>query len=83
MTSSARTANENIRQSVNHAVMTQRDWPVADFAAVLADPDAPGQDRRRLTTQETASILPMPAPVHWPSPSTRPSFLRGRHALRE
>ena len=35
--------NERIRQSVNHAIMTQRDWPVADFAVALADPDDPGR----------------------------------------
>jgi lysophospholipase L1-like esterase len=33
--------NEDIRQAVNHAVITQDEWPVADFAAALADPDDP------------------------------------------
>lgn len=33
--------NENIRQAVNHALTTQQDWPVADFAAALADPGDP------------------------------------------
>jgi lysophospholipase L1-like esterase len=35
--------NEDIRQTVNHAVLTQRDWPVADFAAALADQDDSGR----------------------------------------
>jgi lysophospholipase L1-like esterase len=35
--------NETIRQAVNHAVRTQKDWPVADFAASLAAPDDPAQ----------------------------------------
>jgi lysophospholipase L1-like esterase len=41
--------NEDIRQAVNRAVTSQREWPVADFAAALADPGdptriAPGYD---------------------------------------
>jgi lysophospholipase L1-like esterase len=35
--------NEDIRQAVNHAIMTQRDWPTADFSAALADPDDPSR----------------------------------------
>ena len=35
--------NENVRQAVNHAIMTQHDWPVADFAAALADQDDSGR----------------------------------------
>ncbi len=30
--------NEDIRQAVNHAILTQDDWPAADFAAAVADP---------------------------------------------
>jgi lysophospholipase L1-like esterase len=33
--------NEDLRQEVNHAVTAQRDWPVADFAAAVADPADP------------------------------------------
>jgi lysophospholipase L1-like esterase len=33
--------NEDVRQAVNQAITGQRDWPVADFAAALADPDDP------------------------------------------
>jgi lysophospholipase L1-like esterase len=33
--------NEDVRQAVNDAIREQRDWPVADFAAHLADPDDP------------------------------------------
>jgi lysophospholipase L1-like esterase len=41
--------NEDIRQAVNRAITSQREWPVADFAAALADPGdptriAPGYD---------------------------------------
>lgn len=32
---------ESVRQAVNQAIIGQRDWPVADFAAALADPDDP------------------------------------------
>jgi lysophospholipase L1-like esterase len=35
--------NENVRQSVNHAITAQHDWPVADFAAALADQDDSGR----------------------------------------
>jgi lysophospholipase L1-like esterase len=35
--------NEEIRQAVNHAIIAQDEWPVADFAAALADPDDPGR----------------------------------------
>jgi lysophospholipase L1-like esterase len=35
--------NEDIRQAVNRALTSQRDWPVADFAAALADPDDPSR----------------------------------------
>lgn len=35
--------NDDIRQSVNHAVRTQKDWPVADFAAALAEPGNPAR----------------------------------------
>jgi lysophospholipase L1-like esterase len=35
--------NEVIRQEVNRAVRVQRDWPVADFAAAVADPADPGR----------------------------------------
>ncbi len=33
--------NEDIRQAVNDAITAQDDWPVADFAAALADPGDP------------------------------------------
>ena len=33
--------NEDIRQAVNHAITTQRDWRVVDFAAAVAEPDDP------------------------------------------
>jgi lysophospholipase L1-like esterase len=36
--------NEDVRQHVNRAVMTQHQWPAVDFAAALADPG----DRGRL-----------------------------------
>jgi lysophospholipase L1-like esterase len=36
--------NEDVRLAVNHAISGQAEWPVADFAAALADPD----DRSRL-----------------------------------
>ncbi|GAB3965883.1 SGNH/GDSL hydrolase family protein [Actinoallomurus acanthiterrae] len=33
--------NEDVRRAVNQAIIGQRDWPVADFAARLAAPDDP------------------------------------------
>lgn len=33
--------NEDVRRTVNDALTGQQDWPVADFAARLADPDDP------------------------------------------
>jgi len=33
--------NEDMRQAVNHAIRSQKDWPVADFAAGLAVPEDP------------------------------------------
>jgi lysophospholipase L1-like esterase len=36
--------NEDLRQAVNHALTTQKDWPVVDFATALAD----SEDRGRL-----------------------------------
>ena len=35
--------NEEIRLAVNQALRSQRDWPVADFAAAVADPGDPGR----------------------------------------
>jgi lysophospholipase L1-like esterase len=35
--------NEDLRRTVNDAVTAQADWPVADFATALADPDDPGR----------------------------------------
>jgi lysophospholipase L1-like esterase len=35
--------NPGIWQAVNDAIRSQRDWPVADFAAALADPDDPAR----------------------------------------
>ncbi|QHC22584.1 GDSL-type esterase/lipase family protein [Streptomyces sp. GS7] len=35
--------NERIRQEANHAIRSQRDWPVVDFAAAVADPDDPAR----------------------------------------
>jgi lysophospholipase L1-like esterase len=35
--------NEEIRQAVNQALRGQRDWPVADFAASVADRGDPGR----------------------------------------
>jgi lysophospholipase L1-like esterase len=35
--------NDEIRQAVNHAIKTQRDWPVVDFAAGVAEPSDPGR----------------------------------------
>jgi lysophospholipase L1-like esterase len=35
--------NEDIRQAINHALTTQKDWPTADFAASLAAPDDPAR----------------------------------------
>jgi lysophospholipase L1-like esterase len=35
--------NEDIRQAVNHAIRTQREWPTADFATALADRDDPSR----------------------------------------
>jgi lysophospholipase L1-like esterase len=35
--------NEDIRQSVNHAIRAQQDWPVADFSAALANPRDPAR----------------------------------------
>jgi lysophospholipase L1-like esterase len=35
--------NEDVRLAVNAAITAQTDWPVADFAAALADPDDPGR----------------------------------------
>ena len=35
--------NEDIRQAVNQAILAQRDWPVADFAAALADSADPAR----------------------------------------
>jgi lysophospholipase L1-like esterase len=39
----ATASNEGIRQAVNHAITSQRDWPVADFAAAVADPADPSR----------------------------------------
>jgi lysophospholipase L1-like esterase len=74
--------NENIRQSVNHAVMTQRDWPVADFAAVLADPDAPGRIAAAYDSGD--GVHPSDAGARALAAALDPaSFLRGRHPLHE
>jgi len=35
--------NEEVRLAVNQVLRAQRDWPVADFAASVADPDDPGR----------------------------------------
>jgi lysophospholipase L1-like esterase len=35
--------NEDIRRAVNHAILSQRDWPVADFAAAVADQGDPAR----------------------------------------
>ena len=35
--------NEDIRRAVNHALRTQEDWPVVNFAAALAAPEDPTQ----------------------------------------
>jgi lysophospholipase L1-like esterase len=35
--------NEQIRLALNEALRAQRDWPVADFAASVADPADPGR----------------------------------------
>ena len=35
--------NEDIRRTVNDAIIGQAEWPVVDFAAALADPDDPGR----------------------------------------
>jgi lysophospholipase L1-like esterase len=35
--------NEEIRLAVNQALRAQRDWPLADFAASVADPGDPGR----------------------------------------
>ena len=32
-----------MRQAVNEALRAQRDWPVVDFAAAVADPDDPSR----------------------------------------
>lgn len=74
--------NENIRQSVNHAVMTQRDWPVADFAAALADPNAPGRIAAAYDSGD--GVHPSDAGARALAAAVDPaSFLRGRRALHE
>jgi lysophospholipase L1-like esterase len=74
--------NENIRQSVNHAVMTQRDWPVADFAAALADPNAPGRIAAAYDSGD--GVHPSDAGARALAAAVDPAiFLRGRHALHE
>jgi lysophospholipase L1-like esterase len=35
--------SDDLRRSVNHAVRTQEHWPVADFAAALAEPGDPAR----------------------------------------
>jgi lysophospholipase L1-like esterase len=35
--------NEDVRRTVNDAIIGQTDWPVADFAAALADPGDPAR----------------------------------------
>jgi lysophospholipase L1-like esterase len=35
--------NEDIRQTVNQAVLTQHEWPAADFAAAVANPADPAR----------------------------------------
>jgi lysophospholipase L1-like esterase len=35
--------NEDVRQAVNRAILTQHEWPAADFAAAVADPGDPGR----------------------------------------
>ncbi|WP_327287726.1 GDSL-type esterase/lipase family protein [Streptomyces sp. NBC_01198] len=35
--------NEDVRQAVNHAILSQQDWPVVDFAAAVADRGDPGR----------------------------------------
>jgi lysophospholipase L1-like esterase len=74
--------NESIRRSLNHAIMTQRDWPVADFAAALADPDDPG--RMAAAYDSGDGVHPSDAGARALAVAVDPAiFLRGRHAPHE
>ena len=71
--------NERIRQSVNHAIMTQRDWPVADFAVALADPDDPGRIAAAYDSGD--GVHPSDAGARALAAAVDQAiFLRGRHA---
>jgi lysophospholipase L1-like esterase len=74
--------NEDIRQAVNRAVKAQRDWPVADFAAALADPDDPG--RIAADCDSGDGVHPSDAGARALAAALDPAiFLPGRHAARE
>jgi lysophospholipase L1-like esterase len=74
--------NEDIRQAVNHAIMTQRDWPVADFAAALADPADPGRIAAGYDSGD--GVHPSDAGARALAAAVDPAiFLRRRHAPRE
>ena len=74
--------NEDIRQAVNHAVTAQRDWPVADFAAALADPADPGKIAAGYDSGD--GVHPSDAGARALAAAVDPAiFPRGRHAPRE
>lgn len=74
--------NEDIRQAVNHAIMTQRDWPVADFAAALADPADPGRIAAGYDSGD--GVHPSDAGARALAAAVDPAiFLRRRRAPRE
>ena len=74
--------NEDIRQAVNHAIMTQRDWAVADFAAALADPADPGRIAAGYDSGD--GVHPSDAGARALAAAVDPAiFLRRRHAPRE
>ena len=74
--------NEDIRQAVNRAVTAQRDWPVADFAAALADPADPGKIAAGYDSGD--GVHPSDAGARALAAAVDPAiFLRGRHAPDE
>ena len=74
--------NESVRQAVNRAIMTQRDWPVADFAAALADQDDPGRIAAAYDSGD--GVHPSDAGARALAAAIDPAiFLRGRQAPGE
>jgi hypothetical protein len=74
---------EDVRQAVNQAIIGRRDWPVADFAAALADPDDPARlaaafDPATACTPEMRALVVGPmGDARGGRPGARPDRPRG------